>query len=78
MRAWLASRTKGIAIDRAGNAIRVSKIFNWFESDFDAKGGVRAMIAPYLAPADSRWLRGPGRNATIRYFDYDWSLNDVR
>lgn len=76
MRRWLASRQKGVAIDQTGKTLRVSKIFDWFEDDFAAKGGVRATIAPYLAPADSAWLRGPGRSAPIQYFEYDWTLND--
>ncbi len=76
MRRWLASRRKGVAIDRAAKTLRVSKIFDWFEEDFAAKGGVRATIAPYLAAADSAWLRGPGRSVPIQYFEYDWTLND--
>lgn len=76
MRIWLADRRKGLAIDRPGNTIRVSKIFVWFEEDFAARGGVRAVIAAYRPAADAAWLRGPGRNAKIETFDYDWSLND--
>lgn len=75
MRAWLKSPAKGVAIDRAAKEVRVSKIFQWFETDFEAKGGVRATIARYVSPADAVWLRGPGRHATFRYFEYDWSLN---
>lgn len=76
MRRWLASRRKGVVIDRTAKTLRVSKIFRWFEDDFAARGGVRAVIAPYLAPADSAWLRGPGRSVPIQYFEYDWTLND--
>ncbi len=75
MRAWLKNPAKGVAIDRAAKEVRVSKIFQWFEADFEAKGGVRATIARYVSPADATWLRGPGRLAPFRYFEYDWSLN---
>ncbi len=76
MRRFLASKRKGVAIDRAAKSVRVSKIFNWFEEDFADRGGVRAVIAAHLPPADAKWLRGPGRQAPISYFDYDWALND--
>lgn len=76
MRAWLASPAKGVAIDRSRKEVRVSKIFQWFEEDFAAKAGVRATIARYVPPADATWLRGPGRLAPFRYFEYDWTLND--
>ncbi len=75
IRAWLASPVKGVSIDRAAKEVRVSKLFKWFEDDFEAKGGVRAVIARYVSPADAIWLKGPGRHSTLRYFEYDWSLN---
>ena len=38
-------------------------IFDWFEEDFEAAGGVRAFLAAHLPPPDAEWLRGPGRGA---------------
>lgn len=78
MRSWLASREKGIAIDRENGVVRLSKVFDWFEADFESRGGVLPTIARYLEADDAAWLRGPGKDASIRYFDYDWSLNDLR
>ena len=75
-RRWLANPRKGIALDRAGKTIRLSRIFDWFEEDFEAGGGALAFVARFVPPADAEWLRGPGRSAAIEYFDYDWSLND--
>jgi hypothetical protein len=77
MRAWLASPTKGIAIDRKADVIRLSRIFDWFEEDFEDTGGVLAFIAPFLEESDAAWLRAEGAGASIRYLDYDWSLNDL-
>ena len=77
MRRWLASREKGIAIDRRNRVVRLSKIFDWFEDDFDSRGGVLAAIAPFLEPDDASWIRAEGKDASIRYFGYDWSLNDL-
>jgi hypothetical protein len=76
MRSWLASRTKGMRIDRERKRITVSKIFDWFEEDFDAVGGVRAVLRQYGPEPDRSWLAGPGAEAEIAYFDYDWRLND--
>jgi hypothetical protein len=78
MRTWLASPQKGVAIEREPNIIRLSKIFDWFEEDFDSRGGVLTAIEPYLPSDTATWIREHGRSARIRYFDYDWSLNDVK
>ncbi|MBY0401284.1 DUF547 domain-containing protein [Myxococcota bacterium] len=75
LRRFLASPGKGIAIDRKTGVIRVSKIFDWFEEDFAAGGGVRAFLAAHLPRSEADWLRSAGRDAELRYFDYDWSLN---
>ena len=36
-----------------------------------------ATVAGFVDQKDADWLRGPGRNASVRFFDYDWSLNDA-
>ena len=78
MRRWLASPAKGVSIDRARETVRVSAIFDWFDEDFERDGGVLATIARYVDDEDAAWLRGPGRDARIRYLEYDWKLNDLR
>jgi hypothetical protein len=77
MRTWLANPKKGVRIDRASNQITISKIFDWFEEDFEASGGVLAVIAPALSPEDARWIEQNGADAALRTFPYDWSLNDI-
>ena len=76
MRAWLASPEKGFRIDRRAGRITISKIFDWFEDDFDAGRGVVETIERYVARDDADWLHSQGKKLSIRYFDYDWSLND--
>ena len=78
MRRWLASPDKGVAIDRGGNQVSVSAIFDWFEEDFQPKGGVLATIARYVSEKDAAWIRTQGRKARLRFLDYDWTLNDVK
>ncbi|MFK7894874.1 MAG: DUF547 domain-containing protein [Myxococcota bacterium] len=76
MKSWLTSEEKGIAINRSARTVRLSKIFDWFEEDFESKGGVLQSVTPYLDASDAAWLAQNGRSATISYFGYDWSLND--
>ena len=78
MRRWLASPDKGVALDRERNRVRVSEIFDWFEEDFEAQGGVLATIAGHVSEDDAAWLSGAGAGARIEYLDYDWTLNDDR
>lgn len=47
--------------------IKLSKIFDWFESDFAGAGGVPTFIKKYKSDFDVA--------STISYLDYDWSLN---
>ncbi len=77
MRTWLSNPEKGIAIDQEKRTIALSKIFDWFEEDFESRGGVLVAIEPYLPADAASWLRENGRNARIRYFQYDWSLNGI-
>ena len=60
--------------DLAAGEARLSKIFQWFDEDFLAAGGVSAWLADYVAdPALADALR---REAlTVKYLPYDWSLN---
>jgi hypothetical protein len=76
VRAWLAHDDKGLAIDRAAADIRLSPIFDWFEEDFAAAGGVLAFVARYAPPDARAWLEANADRADVSYFDYDWGLND--
>jgi hypothetical protein len=75
---WLASPEKGLRIDRAANRITVSRIFDWFEADFEVLGGVRNVVAKNAPERDRAWLAGHVRGARLDYLDYDWTLNRVR
>jgi len=62
---FIDNSEKGMKL--SGNKLTLSSIFNWFEDDFDATGGVLSFIRGYRReiPID----------ADIGYFDYDWSVN---
>jgi len=67
---WLANPTKNPGPDGSG-AIVLSKIFEWYGGDFQATAGsVQAFVRTY-----SSWQFSDG--ATLRFADYDWSLNAV-
>jgi hypothetical protein len=67
------------------NALEVSKIFDWYEGDFeqghrgiDSPAAFFAAHAAQLAdrPEDQRAIRA--KTVKIRYLEYDWALNDRR
>ena len=70
-RAFLRDSGKN-RVDAANRTVYLSKIFDWFEEDFEKDGSVIDFVAPYFAPADSKALRS---HFKIKYTDYDWSLN---
>ena len=76
MRQWLSSPQKGVSIDRTRNQVSVSAIFDWFEEDFETGGGILSTIARYVPATDAAWLQNEGRQARIKFLNYDWTLND--
>jgi hypothetical protein len=74
LRRWLADPRKGARLDAASGTLWLSPIFDWFEEDFAASGGVLAFVRPHLPEALRAALPASPR---IRFLDYDWSLNDL-
>ncbi len=71
----------GVAIDRDRNAVRLSKIFQWYAPDFGArwlalgdKQPLLAYVRPYLGHKEDQDFVA-GRNVQVRFQDYDWRLN---
>ena len=64
---------RGTRIDRTANTLHVSKLFDWFASDFINKSGsILAFMRPYLNEETLSFLE---RDPTISYLDYNWALN---
>ena len=74
---FLASPTKGLRVDRSARSVTLSKIFDWFDEDFDAQGGVLAFVALHAPEKDRAWLAANAKRLDVEYFDYDWTLNDT-
>jgi hypothetical protein len=64
---------RGTRIDQAENTLNVSKLFDWFGSDFiNESGSVLAFMQPYLSEEVRVFLE---RDPMISYLEYDWALN---
>ncbi len=64
-RMFLQDDTKGLMLE--GRRMRLSQIFDWFEEDFDAAGGVEEFVRRYRElPAQLSWRAN---------MPYDWDLN---
>jgi hypothetical protein len=72
-RRFLNDPTKN-RFDLDSEVAELSKIFKWFEEDFEAAGGLQAFIARFVADDDVAEALGAAR-LDVRYLDYDWSLN---
>lgn len=59
--------------------LEISSVFKWFEHDFEkTAGSVEAFITPYITDDPEIRKLLLDRVISIKYLDYDWSLNDVR
>jgi hypothetical protein len=76
MRRFLASPGKGLRVDAAGGSVHLSRIFDWFDEDFEAAGGALAFAARYAPEPARAWLAAHP-DARVRWLPYDWSLNSL-
>jgi len=74
-RHFLMNPGKGLRVDKDRKTIYLSPIFDWFEEDFESKGGVLKYITPY-APERHRPALQSG-DYDIEYMDYNWALNKL-
>lgn len=75
MREFVAS-PRGVRLDPAARAIELSKIFDWFASDFLDAEKARGASAPTIVDAINRWRAEPlPKDWEVRYGEYDKRLN---
>ena len=65
---------RGVTVTPRG--LRISSIYDWFESDFG--GSKQAVIEHLLKYADAALAKEIRSNPRIRAYEYDWSLNDTK
>ena len=73
LRRFLENKGKGLQVDHASGRITLSKIFDWFEDDFEPQGGVLPFLARYAPEPDRPLLKK--KDADVSYLDYNWDLN---
>ena len=67
-----------------GGRLRVTKLFDWYGSDFVTPGfrGAEAtlprFIRNYASDEVGQWIDARGGNPPVAFLDYDWSLNRAR
>jgi hypothetical protein len=82
-RAFLADEKKGLVTRTESGFfgkdpnVYVSKIFSWFDDDFEQDGKEVLDFLREYAPADAvDYMRRWSDDLDIEYLDYDWTLND--
>jgi hypothetical protein len=61
----------------AGPAVlTLNKVLDWYKEDFGGVDGLRAFFAGYVDGTPRVWLQNA--STQVRFFEYDWTLNDVR
>jgi hypothetical protein len=75
MLAWLKDQSRN-QVSTKSKTWSVSKIFDWYESDFEKwGGGVPKVINKYLkTPLEPEALS----KVKLKYLSYDWSLNEAK
>lgn len=68
------NQERNVSLDAGKKILTLSKLFDWYGGDFGrTQEDILAFMARYREDGDAlttgRW--------TIRFFDYDWSLNDA-
>lgn len=74
MKSFVANPGKGLRFDSGKKKVNISKIFDWFEDDFESRGGVLKVLSKYVDPADAKALLN--RNLKVSYLKYNWDLNE--
>lgn len=84
MRRFLSDRTRN-RYDPASGRLLVSRIFDWYRSDFErghrgytSLGATLGKYAAQLADTPQDRARIASQQADVAFLDYDWALNDAR
>jgi hypothetical protein len=78
---FLGNPKKGLfpGTHQDGPYVRISKLFDWYERDFEGEDGkVLDFLAAHVGDDDRKWIEENREDIRIVYLDYDWRLNDRR
>jgi len=61
--------------DASPPVLRLNKVLDWYGEDFGGAEGLKAFFEPYLDGERGALVAEP--EARVRFFEYDWTLNDT-
>ncbi len=71
---------RNLTIDARANEVTLSKIFDWYKKDFEnGPGGRTEMVLDFVrryASNENRKALDSLRQPRVKYYDYDWSINE--
>jgi hypothetical protein len=56
--------------------LTLNKVLDWYAVDFEGTDGLRTFFADYLQGSARARVLAP--DTRVRFFEYDWTLNDIR
>lgn len=68
------ARPENLRADAGAREVCLSKLFEWYGTDFGAVAAEQLKALAPMLPAGTEWVTQPG--VRVCYLDYDWSLND--
>lgn len=74
-REFFAER-RNLYIDAAKNEVWLSKLLDWYGKDFETDGRTVLDYVKTLAPEAARRRLDTMKSPRVRFFSYDWSIND--
>jgi hypothetical protein len=74
MRGWLADPTRN-RYEPAKGKLFLSKIFDWYDEDFERSYGSVAKAVAAFGPKEA--VEALAKGGSIDYLDYDWNLNEA-
>ncbi len=79
IRTFLRNPDKGLRVDRDTDTVTISWIVKADQRLFKTDGGnsVLDFVSRYAPPEVGDWIRANAATIQVKYFEHDWSLNDV-
>lgn len=79
VRTLLANPTKGLALNRRHNIVKLSWIFHADRRLFSdgSNEGLLEFVRQYAPPESRRWIDGNRGNIKVEFLEHDWGLNDI-
>ncbi len=76
---YVHTHDRWIQIGADGRSVGLTSLYKWYGSDFEQVAGSGGSVLKYAASQSPQLkkLIDAGRNPSVRYLDYDWSLNSV-